>query len=121
MRNEDRSRKAFNEAATALSARLERVSQQMDKFDKSTWQDEFVAKCETLLHEREREWSSSWPTKCNGKRFLMDLYPSCGLSIPPTVFKRRLLQENKFSNEGAGTESWKLLQANFSDLFKSID
>lgn len=105
MRKEDRSKETFEATAESLIARLEKIKLGLAELSPENWKGEFVRRCNSSLQERELEWSTSWRSKCNGKQFIMDLYAECGITVPPTVLKRRLLQENKFYNGGNGTES----------------
>ena len=81
---------------------------------RADWEQDFINKCQTLLHEREQEWLDAWHTKCSGKQFFKDLYTHCGIRIALLIFKRQLLTQCKL----ARTEGWKLLQATFTELIE---
>jgi predicted ATPase len=118
IRRADKKSKTFEEAGTALFGRITKVRMELAPLDETQWKQKFVKTCDEMLAQRQQEWSTAWISKCSGKQFLNDVYADCGITVRPLVLKRRLLQENKYANEGKGTESWKLMSATFADLFK---
>ncbi|WP_058187940.1 AAA family ATPase [Terracidiphilus gabretensis] len=119
MRKKDRDGKSFVQAADILFGRIEAVKNQLSPITEADWKKQFIAKCDALVAQREQEWNSNWIEKCSGKQFISDLYPEFELKKSPALLKKRLLQENKYANNGQGTESWKLLAATVSDLIQS--
>ncbi|MEZ2348162.1 ATP-dependent endonuclease [Terriglobus sp. RCC_193] len=118
LRPPDRSAGNYQKAAEALFGRLSKIRQQVTLLNETTWKNQFIERCEAIHREKEQEWSSSWITQCSGKQFFKDLYQTVGLNIKPIALKRHLLKENKFFNDGEGSESWKLLKSSFDGLFE---
>jgi hypothetical protein len=112
----DKRAETFGAAASILMARIELLKGQISNIAEDAWVKKFTADCESLLVQKQQEWASSWQTKCSGKQFFKDLYKECDMHAPPLVLKRRLLQENKYANEGKGTDMWKLFRGTFQDL-----
>jgi predicted ATPase len=115
IRSKDILSKTPAEAATVLFARLNRVKTQFENLDEKTWKEEFVAKCDILIKERDQEWLNSWRIICSGKQFFRDLYVRFSIKIAPVILKRRILTESKL----VGSEGWKLLQAKFRELIEN--
>ncbi|MDE3200333.1 MAG: AAA family ATPase [Acidobacteriota bacterium] len=121
MREKDRTGKSFEDAAAALYLRIDNVRTQLASIEEGIWKNDFVGRCKAKLQQRELEWSTSWIAKCDGKRFIQDLYREYPLGIKAERLKRALLKENMLANGGAGTESWKLLVTKFNDLMQDLN
>lgn len=119
LKKEDK-KASFEEAATALSGKIEYSKLQLAAFDPAAWAPDFIQKCEAVVSMRKQEWANSWQSRCNGKIFIRDLYQwTGGMKADLLGLKRRLMLANMHANEGAGTESWKLLKQLVGNLLKA--
>jgi AAA15 family ATPase/GTPase len=116
IRGSEKQEPTFEAAGKALFSRIANLQRQIDNLEQAAWVSEFESRCSALITQKRTEWSTSWQSKCNGKQFIKNLYSECRITIPPLVFKRRLMQQSKLAAEGSGTELWRLMRGTLSDL-----
>ncbi|HTE41366.1 MAG TPA: AAA family ATPase [Steroidobacteraceae bacterium] len=101
--------------AKALSSRLERISESLQKLDVSTWQQRFVELVQAEKAQLEGIWETQWKERCDGKRLFEDLIRTHQMNIGIKRFKVRLMKEIAI----AQGETWKLMDSQLRKLLSA--
>lgn len=95
-----------------IAKRLGAIQRQVATLAEDAWVASFAEECEKRHTELAEEWNDKWPSRCDGKRVLMDLHHKLGVALPVLDFKRRiitLMAQRK-------SETWRVADNILSDV-----
>ncbi|MCU7837276.1 MAG: AAA family ATPase [gamma proteobacterium symbiont of Taylorina sp.] len=113
-RSKDIEGKTFEEMAKILSNRLETLKSEVQNYDNSTWESQFVEKCNSRHSELLPSWNDSWVKHVSGKRLIDDLYKEYTINTSKLTLKRKLAKRIKIDT----TEDWTLVKSKIIDALR---
>lgn len=113
-RSKDIEGKTFEEIAGILSNRLETLKSEMQGYDNSEWERQFIEKCNSKHSELLPLWNESWVKQVSGKRLIDDLYREYPIHIQKLTLKRKLAKRIKMDK----TEDWTLVKSKIIDALR---